>query len=171
MDAQQLLDFYNQYLTYQDDGTFIWKAKSHPRANKVKIGALAGNKSEGYQIINFTIDGEHKKIGAHRLAFLIHHGWLPIEVDHRDTDRSNNRISNLRVATSLQNCQNSNKKRSNKSGYKGVSWDEARGKWFSKITVNYKQIALGRYKTAIEAAKAYDEAARKYFGEFARTNF
>jgi hypothetical protein len=55
--------------------------------------------------------------------------------------------------------------------FKGICFDKSRGKWISKICVNYKQMNLGRFSTAEEAALAYDIAAKEHFGEFARTNF
>ncbi|MCP4900073.1 MAG: hypothetical protein GY906_24145 [bacterium] len=57
------------------------------------------------------------------------------------------------------------------SWYKGVSFNKARGKWHASIMVDYQSIHLGFFKTELEAARAYDEAAMKRFGPFARGNF
>ena len=169
MDNQQLLDFYNEYLSYQEDGTFIWKKK---RAQRTKIGDIAGSKNgHGYINIDVTIDGIGHCVKAHRLAFLLHHGWLPIEVDHEDTNRSNNRISNLREAVGGGNAHNASKRNDNTSGYKGVSWNNRNKKWIAYINVNRKRKYLGYFTCKIEAAKAYDKAARELHGAFARTNF
>lgn len=75
-----------------------------------------------------------------------------LEVDHRDGDPLNNRRSNLRTATHAQNAQNRRYLHAkNKSGHRGVSWDERRGKWFAKVTLNGRQIALGRFDDLDEA--------------------
>lgn len=91
-----------------------------------------------------------------------------LEVDHRDGDPLNNRRLNLRPATSAQNSQNQRLKSSNRSGQKGVSWDASRGQWFAKITVNRRQIPLGRFADLSQAAEAYSKAAALHFGEFVR---
>lgn len=100
-------------------------------------------------------------------AFLT--GW-PL-VDHIDGDPRNNRRSNLRPATPSQNAANARRRSTNRSGFKGVSWDKGVGKWFAKVTVNRKQIYLGIYHDVEDAARAYDDAARYHFGEFAAVNF
>lgn len=91
------------------------------------------------------------------------------EVDHRDGDGLNNSRGNLRPSSHSQNLSSMKIKRSNTSGYKGVSKTES-GKWRACIAVNYKQISLGRYETAEEAARAYNIAAVMHFGEFALLN-
>ena len=92
-------------------------------------------------------------------------------VDHKDGDTLNNRRSNLRLSTVLQNRLNS-KKRGDKtsSQYKGVHWHKHGEKWSARITVNKRQVSLGYFLDEHKAAFAYNEAARKYFGEFARLN-
>lgn len=89
-------------------------------------------------------------------------------VDHKDGNGLNNQRSNLRLATPLQNSQNQKRRKSNNSGFKGVSWDKTRNKWRSTIKVDGKQKHLGRFTTPELAYSAYCEASKKYFGEFAR---
>lgn len=98
-------------------------------------------------------------------------------VDHRDGDGLNNTRSNLRVATQRQNAQNSKPAERKKSTpYKGVSYalvhkrDTLTKPWRARIRVEGKLINIGHYKTAEEAAAAYDEAALRHFGEYALTN-
>jgi hypothetical protein len=95
-----------------------------------------------------------------------------MDVDHKDGDGLNNQDENLRVCTQTQNNWNRPMHKSNLVGYKGVNNHLGLGRLFrARILVNGKNISLGYFKTAIEAARAYDAAARKYFGEFAWLNF
>ena len=88
-------------------------------------------------------------------------------VDHINHDRLDCRKENLRIVTSLQNSMN----RLPKYKYKGVSKVPGAKSWIARITIDKKQIILGRYSTEIEAAKAYDTAALQYFKEYAYLNF
>jgi hypothetical protein len=93
-------------------------------------------------------------------------------VDHRNTDSLDNRRANLRLATHAQNIYN-RRKTSKKtwSRFIGVSFDRNSPAWVSCIDYKRKRIHLGRFKNEIDAAKAYDAAAKKYHKEFARLNF
>ena len=93
-----------------------------------------------------------------------------LEVDHIDGDRLNNRRSNLRVATLSQNQFNRPANKNNTSGYKGVCWCGQTRKWQAAICVMGRSHKLGRFPDKIEAARAYNEAALKYHGEFACLN-
>lgn len=91
-----------------------------------------------------------------------------VEVDHIDGDGLNNSRDNLRVSTRSQNNQNrtfSNKK------FKGVSASRKEGRWYSRIKVGGVTRCLGTFTAPDDAARAYDEAAREHFGEFATLNF
>jgi hypothetical protein len=93
-------------------------------------------------------------------------------VDHRNGDPFDNRRENLRKATHSQNSCNVQRKRAGcSSQYRGVSWDKKRKYWNVQVVCEGKMVYFGRFKNEIEAAKAYDAAARKYHGEFARLNF
>lgn len=107
---------------------------------------------------------------AHRIIWFLHYGSdPPAFIDHIDRNKQNNKINNLREATQTQQNQNSCAKSNNKSGYKGVR-KHVSGKWHAYIKVDNKQISLKYYDTKEEAALAYNEAALKYFGEFAYLN-
>ena len=90
------------------------------------------------------------------------------EVDHKDNNGLNNTRSNLRLASRTEN--NRNRKNYKQNRYKGTSFNKRINKWIASITINGKTKGLGYYNTEIEAAKAYDFYAIKYFKEFARTN-
>ncbi len=93
-----------------------------------------------------------------------------MEADHRDGNTLNNQKYNLRNCTRAENEHNKNVNINNKSGYKGVSYDKIRNRWIACIMINGKNVFLGRHETAINAARAYNEGAIKYHGEFANLN-
>lgn len=131
------------------------------------VGKSAGCiNGHGYRVI--LVDG--RMYPAHRLAWLHVHGAFPAhQVDHINGNRSDNRIANLREATLVENVRNRLRQSNNKSGYKGVSLKD--GKWRACICLNGKNTEIGRYGSAIEAARAYDAAAIATYGRFARLNF
>ncbi len=92
-------------------------------------------------------------------------------VDHKNGNTLDNRKANLRPATAAQNSRN-RRPYGRTSKYKGVHYHPYRGIYYRAcITVDGKMISLGVYKDELSAAKAYDKAARKYYGEFAWLNF
>jgi len=91
-----------------------------------------------------------------------------LEVDHRDCDGLNNRRSNLRLATMVQNMLNQGCRRDNASGFKGVTWDKGRSKWRAQIALNKKRHYLGLFDEPEAAHAAYAEASVKFHGEFGR---
>jgi len=113
-------------------------------------------------------DKKGKTILMHRLILQTPEGLLS---DHKDNNRLNNQRSNLRICNDQQNSANSSKQFNKSSIYKGVCWVTEKKTWRAAIKINQKYKFLAYCKTPEEAALIYDEAARKYFGEFARTNF
>ena len=112
---------------------------------------------------------ERKTIRMHRLIMNAQPGQ---KIDHVNGNGLDNRKENLRFATSQQNSQNL-RRFEGVSKYKGVVYDtnpKQKNKWRARITVNKNRIHLGRFPSEREAAFAYNEAAIKYFGGFARLN-
>lgn len=91
-------------------------------------------------------------------------------VDHINCNALDCRRSNIRVATRQQNAANMRMPTNNTSGYKGVQWEKRRRKWIAVIWVAGKMHWLGYHTSKVAAAAAYDRAAVRFFGEFARTN-
>lgn len=109
---------------------------------------------------------QNKTILMHREVMNLKAGII----DHINGDKLDNRKSNLRLCTISLNGANTRIASNNTSGYKGVHWDTRDKKWLAKICVNQKSMNLGRYENKMDAAVAYNEAAKVYFGEFARLN-
>lgn len=108
-----------------------------------------------------------KLVSMHRVIMNHPQG---LQVDHINGIKTDNRRSNLRLVTRTQNAQNVRKSKKTKNKYKGVV-QVSKTSWIAQITVNRVPIKVGLYKSPVWAARAYDRAARKYFGEFASTNF
>lgn len=93
-------------------------------------------------------------------------------VDHINGDGLDNRRSNLRICNRTQNQGNRIVQKNSKSQLKGVEIRERKTGtvWIAYIVKKCKKISLGSYKSKIDAAKAYNNAASDYFGEFAKLN-
>lgn len=92
-------------------------------------------------------------------------------VDHINHDPLDNRRANLRLCTKAENSRNRSRQRNSSSQYLGVGWHKANRKWIAEIRINGKSGYLGSFDNEIDAAKAYDKAARELHGEFANPNF
>ena len=115
------------------------------------------------------IRGSYNKkiVSLHRLIMDAHPN---ISIDHKDHDKSNNRKSNLREATTNQNGMNRQLAVSNKTGVTGFFWYTKLAKWRATIQINNHQIFLGDYDNFDDAVKARKEAEEKYFGEWSYDN-
>lgn len=118
---------------------------------------------QGY--VHTTIHGKHIKLHSFLLSSK---GSI---VDHINGNKNDNRRSNLRICSAMENSRNQKLRSDNGTGYKGVSYDQRRMKYVASITVNYKTKFLGYFSNPIDAALKYDQAAYLLFGEYARPNF
>lgn len=119
------------------------------------IGAI---NEKGYKVA--VVDGKMYRV--HHLVWMFHHGEFVPELDHENRDRGDNRLENLRPCNHSQNLGNS---RPRVHKYKGVTLCKTTGRWRAQLNGH-----LGRYDTIEEAAQAYNNAAKEYFGEFAHLN-
>lgn len=151
-----------ELLSYNPEtGIITWNTF---RNNQVNAGDIAGYVHvKGY----ICIEVEHSEYKAHIIAWALYYGIWPVSlIDHKDRDKSNNRITNLREATKQQNCTNTKLYKNNRSGHRGVAFDKKSGKWRAYIRVNKKIKHLGFYKTAEEAGKVWAAFALDVYGDF-----
>ena len=141
--------------TYDEDEGFLrWRYS----VTRVKSGDVAGCiNSKGYQRVK--VGGKYYY--CHRLIWLYVYGRLPDQhIDHVNGNRADNRIVNLREASSAENGRNIKIPKSNTSGHVGVIWDKRINKWCARVKVNYKQIHIGSFinkSDAIVARKFYEK--------------
>lgn len=141
------LFYYNE-----NTGVFLWRIKT----SNIKPGMRAGC-DNGYGYIQVSI--RNNLYLQHRLVWLYVYGeFPPYDIDHINGIRDDNRITNLRKCTRSENFQNLSMRKTNKSGYIGVSWHKKSGKWRSYISCNNKTTHLGLFDTPEEASKAYLKA-------------
>ena len=151
------IDRVKQLLEYRE-GVLYWKNKS---AQKTTSGSAAGTKrTDGY--IQLMIDGVWYR--AHRIIWSMHNDCShPLNIDHINGIKHDNRIENLRVVDEFGNSQNiRSARKDNKIGFLGVYFDKQRNKFRAEIVVKGKKIQLGRFEDPKEAHEAYLEAKRKY---------
>ena len=150
-----------QHLHYNPETGIFTRIYSKMRPDCIgkQLGCVDGS---GYIIIS-VLD---KLYRAHRLAWLYMYGEFPkFDIDHKNRNKADNRIINLREATRQQNIFNSVKK-NNSSGITGVSAIPNRKNWRARTCINGKSIYIGTYKTKEEAAKAYKDFVEQIHKEF-----
>jgi HNH endonuclease/AP2 domain len=112
---------------------------------------------------------KNKNHKVHQIIWVYMTGkWPDKFIDHEDLDGTNNKWSNLRLASNGQNMMNGSLRSDNTTGVKGISWDQRRGNFRARLVVDGIEKYLGSFDDVEEAAKVRAEAAKKYHGEFAR---
>lgn len=158
-------DYIKQNFQYKDGDLYRLRSSGGEKA-----GAICGWTTEcngrKYKKINI----KRKTYYLHQIIFMYFYGHIPKYIDHKDGNSLNNCIENLREATQSQNAANQQLRKNNKSGIKGVRFNDKYGKWIAAIMVNRKHISLGCHLTLEDARQAYEIGSKKYFGEFARHN-
>ena len=146
-----------------NSGVFTRVKKFHGLARLGPVGSVGG---EGYMLVSCR----GYQYLAHRLVWLYVHGeWPAKDIDHRNLDRSDNRLENLRPADRGQNMRNVGLLKSNTSGYRGVDRHRGTGRWRARTYINNVCHNLGYYDTKEAAAEVVDNFTSANFGEFKYT--
>lgn len=120
--------------------------------------------------VTYARSSSHKKkTRMHRLIMGVTDP--KIKIDHKNRNGLDNRRENLRICTSCENQRNRRGRVNSNSLYKGVWFSKQKSAWIAEIKMNGVKKHLGIFSDESIAAKAYDDAAIKYFGEFANLNF
>ena len=136
--------------------------------NQWKWQASEQKNGKFYAQRKIKVNSLRKCIMMHRL--IVNNTDIKLHTDHINGITLDNRKINLRICTNSQNQMNKKVQINNKNGLKGVSFNKEKKKYEVSITIKGNKIFLGYYFNPIDAAKAYNEAAIKYFGEFANLN-
>ena len=157
-------DILRQLFQYDPETGIIIRATS--RRGHSKKGDHAGTVSDnGYLNINY----KNKIYRAHRIAWkLFYDEEPPVQIDHINGNRLDNRICNLRKATRSQNNMNKTTCINSKTGITGVNFNGRKNRWRVRIGINSKKIHIGTYNSFDEAVAARKAAEAKYHGEYAR---
>ena len=148
-------------------GILRWREQpAKPRKwNTRYAGTIAGSAVKGY--LQIQVPKPHNYY-AHHIAWCHYYGyWPPDQVDHKDRQRANNRIDNLRMASHSDNGCNKGRQKNNISGAVGVSFNRLNGNWRVRINRNGRQVFDESFPTRSEAMAARAAAIAKFHGEFA----
>ena len=154
-------DFLLTIFEYKN-GELYWKIKT---SKNTIIGSKAGSLyKNGY----FVTTINYKRYYKHRLIYMMHHGYMPKIIDHIDNNSQNNKIENLRNASSSQNMCNQKIRIDNKSGAKGIGWHKIAKKWRASIRFENKQYHLGLFDNINDAKQAISLKRIELHTNFAR---
>jgi hypothetical protein len=173
-------DVLRKLLRYDPEtGKLYWLARDREFCDSLRSWNGWNTRYPGTEA--FTADSGHGyKVGAifgvkyyaHRVIFAMQNGYWPdTEIDHIDRNRSNNKLENMRQATTSGNSANRVSKPGSSSKFLGVCWNKRRQRWAAQISKNGKTVLLGHFASEREAAQAYDRASLIKHGRYANPNF
>ena len=170
IDGSLSVDRLRELLNYDPmTGLFTWPRRRRTGRLNAHADFPAGHRKSGKEGGYVVIRVNFQLYRAHRLAWFYTHGEWPLgEIDHINGDPSDNRIANLRLATSSNQRMNARRRSDNTSGTKGVWFDKRRGQWIAEIRANGKKHHVGQFATLLEAKGARIGAAVRLHGVFAR---
>jgi hypothetical protein len=154
------------------DGRLYWKVNivaTSKQPTRIIVGGEAGHfVGNGY----FYMSWKSKQTKRSRVVWEMHNGPIPkgALVEHKDQNKLNDRIENLRLSTKSQNSYNIRKRKNSKTLYKGCKKNSKHDSYMARITFNKKEIYLGTFKELKDAAQMYNYKIRQYAGEFAVLN-
>jgi hypothetical protein len=162
-------------LSYDErTGKLYWKQRTSLPAGNVNQW---NSRNAGKEAFTHTDSNGYKRgriygiaFQAHRVIWKLVHGADPDVIDHINREPSDNRLTNLRSGTMADNSRNYHKNQG-ASRFRGVCWVKRDKAWAARISNGSRKVSLGNYKDEVEAAKAYDAAARRFHGNFAFLNF
>jgi len=163
---EELLPYYEKakHMLHYNQKTGLFFKWINTRNEYVQVGRVA---TTGHSQIGITINKKRRHLMSHRLAWYIYHGELPCDmIDHKNRNKLDNSIDNLRLCTNQENQFNTTKQCNNKTGFKGVYWYDRYKKYRASIIINGKNISLGNFDCPKKASEAYQAKAREMHGEF-----
>jgi len=166
------VEYIKECLEYREEvvdgvlqGNVYWKYRENraPSWNNRFAGKKAGCKDHtGYYNVTILYNNLNCKIRLHTIIWILCNNQYPVDIlDHKDRNKSNNIISNLRKANKYLNNINVPSHQNKSSQYKGVSFSQKKGKWICQHSLNYKRIGLGSFNDEIEAAINYNKETAK----------
>jgi hypothetical protein len=168
-----------QLLTYEPEtGRLVWRRRDPQWFASEGSWKSWNSRYAGKPALAARIPGGHRmgvvlgvRVASHRVAWAIHTGqWPTAEIDHVNGVPDDNRFVNLREATRSENMRNVSSK-GGTSKYVGVHWCRTWRRWVASVSTPAGQRNVGKFSSEVDAARARDAAALKYYGEFARLNF
>lgn len=158
------IDRLHELFRVDEAGNLVRKT-SNPNAH-YKEGDIAGGKN-AWGHLKVMVDCV--MVYNHRIVWAMTYGeWPSMAIDHINGDGSDNRLCNMRLASDEENNHNRGKNKNNRTGYRGVCFDNRRKAYMAQITVGGRGKYLGHFKTAVQASDAYEAEAKILHGKFYR---